>query len=464
MMKGNTPAEEKEANMLWTCRFGKMVMHAFGLWVVMVLIPAASEAQQRVQVDFWHGLTAPLGGILEQYVADFNASQTKYQVNATFKGSYPETMVAAIAAFRAGNAPHIVQMFEAGTATMMAARGAIKPVYELMREAGVPFDPKIYVPAIRAYYSTSDGRLLSMPFNSSTAITWYNKDAFKKAGLDPSNPPKTWRETREAARKIRASNATACGFTVGWPTWTQFEQFSAIHNVPLATKANGMDGMDTELKINSPLHVRHIQTLLDMQKEGSFKYGGRDNAAEALFPSGECAIIHTSSAFRARVVREAKFDWGVAMLPYYEDVPGAPKNSIIGGASFWVMTGPKRTEDEYKAVAEFFRYISQTDVQTRWHMDTGYLPITIAAYEKAKASGFYQKNPDMEIPYKELTRTEPTENSRGLRLGNMPEIRNIIQEELEKAFQGQEGAQPAADNAVQRGNVVLRNFERANRQ
>jgi len=449
--------------MLRRCRFTGLVLLALVVGVATTLMPMPAAAQQKVQVDFWHGLTQPLGGILEQIVADFNASQAKYQVNATFKGSYPETMVAAIAAFRAGNAPHIVQMFEVGTATMMAARGAIKPVYQLMQETGTPFDPQAYVPAIRGYYSTSDGRMMSMPFNSSTAITWYNWDAFKKAGLDPSRPPRTWKGMREAAKKIRDTNAAACGMTAGWPTWTQFEQFSAIHDVPLATRANGMDGLNTELRINSPLHVRHVQTLLDMQKEGAFKYGGRDNAAEALYPSGECAIVHTSSAFRARVMREAKFQWGTTFLPFYEDVPTAPKNSIIGGASFWVMTGPKRTADEYKAVAEFFRYISQTDVQAKWHTDTGYLPITLAAYEKVKASGFYEKFPDLEIPYKQLTLTPPTENSRGLRLGNMPEIRNIIQEELEKAFQGQQSAQQAMDSAVQRGNTVLRNFERANR-
>ena len=449
--------------MLRRFRLTGLSMLALVALVATALVPSPAAAQQKVQVDFWHGLTQPLGGILEQIVTDFNASQAKYQVNASFKGSYPETMVAAIAAFRAGNAPHIVQMFEVGTATMMAARGAIKPVYQLMQETGTPFDPKAYVPAIRWYYSLSDGRMMSMPFNSSTAITWYNWDAFKKAGLDPTKPPRTWKQTREAAKKIRDTNAAACGITVGWPTWTQFEEFGAIHDVPLASLANGLDGLGAELKINSPLYIRHSQDLLDMQKEGSFKYGGRDNAAEALFPTGECAIVHTSSAFRARVMREAKFQWGTTFLPFYDDVPTAPKNSIIGGASFWVMTGPKRTTEEYKAVAEFFRYISQTDVQAKWHMDTGYLPITLAAYDKVKASGFYEKNPDMEIPYKELTLTEPTENSRGLRLGNMPEIRNIIQEELEKAFQGQEGAKQAMDTAVQRGNAVLRNFERANR-
>jgi sn-glycerol 3-phosphate transport system substrate-binding protein len=440
-----------------------MALVAVGIALGVCLAPLPCEAQQRVQVEFWHGLSQPEGGLLEKVVSDFNASQTKYEVKATFKGGYPETMVAAIAAFRAGTAPHIVQMFEVGTATMMAAKGAIKPVFELMRDAGVAFDPKAYVPAVRGYYSTSDGRMLSMPFNSSTPVTWYNKTAFKKAGLDPNKPPRTWEETREAAKKIRAANAAACGITVSWPTWTQYENFSAIHNVPLATKANGMDGLDAELKTNSPLHVKHLQALMDMMKEGSFKYGGRDGAGNSLFTSGECAIIHASSGMRARVVSEAKFDYGVAMLPYYKGTPGAPKNSIIGGASFWVMTGPKRTADEYKAVAEFFGYLGRPEVDAKWHIDTGYVPITMAGFALVSGQGYYIKNPGTDLPFRQLTLTEPTENSRGLRLGNMPEIRVIMQEEMEKAFQGQETAKQAVDNTVQRGNAVLRNFERANR-
>jgi len=450
--------------MMRTLGFRKMATLAIGLLMIATLAPARSEAQQRVQVDFWHGLTQPLGGILEKVATDFNASQSKYQVNATFKGSYPETMMAAIAAFRAGNAPHIVQMFEVGTATMMAARTAIKPVYELAQETGVNIDPKNYVGGVRGYYSTPDGKLVSMPFNSSTPIAWYNKDAFKKAGLDPEKPPRTWEETWAAARKIVASKAASCGYTMAWPTWTQYENFSAIHNIPLATKVNGMAGMDAELKINSPLHVKHLQNMMELQKAGVFKYGGRDGVADALFPSGECAIFHGSSGMRARVIREAKFQWGVAMLPYYKGTPTAPKNSIIGGASFWVMTGPKRTTDEYKAVAEFFQYISRSEVDAKWHMDTGYVPITMAGFALASGQGYYLKNPGADIPFRQLTLTEPTENSMGLRLGNMPEIRVVIQEEMEKAFQGQQTAKQALDSAVQRSNVVLRNFERTNRQ
>jgi sn-glycerol 3-phosphate transport system substrate-binding protein len=422
--------------------------------------PALTAQAGRATVEFWYGLTRPLADIIESIVAEFNGSQTQYRVNATFKGSYPETMVAAIAAFRAGNAPHIVQMFEVGTATMMAAKGAVKPVHELMKETQTPFDPSIYLPAIRGYYSTSDGRMISMPFNSSTPVMWYNKDAFRRAGLDPNNPPKTWAEVRAAAARIRQTNAAPCGISFAWPTWTQTENFSAIHDVPLATRTNGFDGFDAELTINSPLHVRHLQMFMDMLREGTFKYGGRDSAGDALFPSGECAMLHASSGLRARIIRDARFDWGVTFLPYHDDVKGAPKNSIIGGASFWVMTSPRRTADEYKAVAEFFKFISQPSIVARWHMETGFLPVTFTGWQQAQAMGYYQQNPGADVPIRQLTRTRPTKNSMGLRLGNMPEIRVVIYEEWEKAFQGQQTARQAMDNSVRRGNEILRRFEK----
>ncbi|HEY0834162.1 MAG TPA: sn-glycerol-3-phosphate ABC transporter substrate-binding protein UgpB [Azospirillum sp.] len=430
--------------------------------VALVANGGAANAQTKTVVEFWHGLPQPLGGQLEQLVQDFNKSQDTVRVNPTFKGSYPETMQAAIAAFRAGNAPHIVQMFEVGTATMMAAGPAIKPVYKLLEETGTPIDPKAYLPAVSGYYSTADGKMMAMPFNSSTAIMFYNKDAFRKAGLDPNAPPQTWPALIDAARKLKAAGI-ACPYTTSWPTWVQFEQFSAIHDLPFATQENGFKGLNAELTINSPLHVKHLQTLIDMQKEGLFKYGGRDNAADALFPAGECAMQTASSGLRLRIGKEAKFDWGAAMLPHWPDAAGAPKNGVIGGAAFWVMTAPKRTAEEYKGVAEFFKFIGQPAVDAKWHMDTGYLPITFQGFEQAKAAGFYEKNAGADVPYQQITRTPVTANSKGFRLGNLPEIRNIIQEEMEKAFQGQQSAQQALDSAAQRGNAVLRNFERANR-
>jgi sn-glycerol 3-phosphate transport system substrate-binding protein len=236
------------------------------------------------------------------------------------------------------------------------------------------------------------------------------------------------------------------------------EQFSAWHNVPLATKANGLDGFDTELKFNSPLHVKHLQNLVDLQKDKTFDYGGRDSKNEARFTSGECAIFLNSSGFYGNVKANAKFDWTAAPMPYYPEAAGAPQNSIIGGASLWVMGG--KSAQEYKGVAKFFTFLSDTDRQARLHQESGYLPITKAAYDKTKASGFYDKNPVLEVALKELTNKEPTENSRGLRLGNMVQLRDVWAEEGEAALAGQKSAKAALDAAVEKGNQMLRQFER----
>ncbi len=418
---------------------------------------------QPVELQFWHGLPQPLGGQLEAVVAEFNASQPRYRIVPTFRGSYPEAMVAAIAAFRANAAPHLVQMFEVGTGTMMAAGRAVKPTHELLSEAGVQVDFGDYLPAVRGYFQTSDGRQMSMPFNSSTAVMYWNKDAFRRAGLDPEKPPATWRELEETARKLKAGGV-ACPYTTSWPGWIQVEQVSAIHDQPLASLGNGFGGLGAELRVNNPLMARHMDNLIRWQQEGLFRYGGRDNAADALFPNGECAIATLSAGARSRITREARFSWGTAMLPFYEDVPGAPRNSIIGGASLWALNrGPQggRGAEDWRGVAEFFRFISQTDVAAKWHMDTGYVPLTRAAYEKVKASGYYAQNPGADVPIEQLLRGgEMTDNTRGIRLGGYVEIRNIIQEEMERAFQGQQNGQQALATIVARGNQVLRNFER----
>jgi sn-glycerol 3-phosphate transport system substrate-binding protein len=432
---------------------------AFGL-------AAPAAAQQPVEIQFWHGLTQPLGGMLEQIAADFNASQTRYRVNASFRGSYPETMVAAIAAFRAGQAPHIVQMFEVGTGTMMAAGRAVKPLHELLAETNttIPFDD--YLPAVRGYYSLADGRMMSMPFNSSTAVVFYNKDLFRRANLNPDQFPQTWGGVEQAARALKAAGV-ACPMTTAWPTWTQVEQFSAIHNIPLATLANGFGGLNAELQINNPALLRHLTNLVNWQREGLFRYGGRDGAGDALFPNGECAMIFGSSGLRARVQREAQFQWGVAMLPFYEGT--SPINSIIGGASFWAMNrGPNatRSAEENRGIAEFFAWLARPEVVRKWHVDTGFLPVRQSVFRALEAEGFYRQNPGADIPIEQLLRGggQMTDNSRGIRLGGFVEIRTIIQEEMERAFQGQQTPEQALANAQTRGNVVLRNFERQNRQ
>src|ERR1700754_4373901 len=424
----------------------------------LTLAFAASPASAVTEIQWWHAMTGGNNDAIVKLANDFNASQSDYKVIPTYKGSYPDTMNAGIAAFRAGNAPHILQVFEVGTATMMAAKGAIKPVHVLMQEAGEKFDPAAYLPTITGYYSTLKGEMLSFPFNSSSAVMWYNKDAFTKAGLDPEKPPKTWPEVFDMAKKLKAAGHASCGFGNAWVTWINLEQLSAWHNVPLSTKSNGMDGFDTELKFNTPFHVKHLENLVELQKDKTYDYSGRTNTGEGRFTSGECPIFLTSSAFFGNVKANAKFDWTNAPMPYYPDQAGAPQNSIIGGASLWVMGGKK--PEDYKGVAKFFAFLSDTDRQAKLHQESGYLPITKAAYEKTKADGFYEKNPILQTPLKELTNKEPTENSRGLRFGNMVQMRDIWAEEMEAALAGKKTAQEALDAAVARGNAMLRTFEK----
>jgi len=421
---------------------------------------SAFSAHAVTEVQWWHSMTAVNGEWVNDLAKDFNAKQSNYKIVPVFKGSYDESMTAAVAAFRSGNAPAILQVFEVGTATMMASKKAIVPVAKVMKDAGQKFDPKAYIPAVAGYYTAPGGDMLSLPFNSSTTVFFYNKDAFKAAGLDPNKPPASWPEVALAAAKLKASG-NKCPLTIAWQGWTQLESFSTWHNVEFATKGNGLGGLDARMKINSPLHVRHIDNLANMARQGLFVYKGRASVPEASYISGECAMITTSSAFYGNVKKNAKFNFGLAALPYYPDVPGAPQNTVIGGASLWVMAGKKA--DEYKGVAEFFSYLSSPEVQSASHKRTGYLPITTAAYQLTEKSGFYKENPGTDISVDQMVR-KVTNKSRGIRLGNYVQIRTIEDEELEQVWGGKKSTKEALNSIVKRGDELLTRFEKANKK
>jgi sn-glycerol 3-phosphate transport system substrate-binding protein len=434
-----------------------------GLLAAPFIAPSV-RAQGRTEIQFWYGLGGALGERVAEQVTRFNESQSRFRVNANFRGSYVEVMTGAIAAWRAGTPPHIAQVFEVGTATMMAAGPAIRPTHELLGEVGITLDPKRYLAGVRGYYSDTQGRLISMPHNSSSAVLWINLDAFEKAGLSTTDLPKTWAEIRAAAQKIKATNAAEIPISTAWPTWVMFEQMSSIHDVGLATKANGFEGLDAQMNLGAPIFAKHTNMLLEMQREGTFVYGGRDGDGFASFPAGKAAMSFNSSAGRAQVQRDAKFRWASVALPYHGDVTQSPRNGVIGGASLWTLTARNRTAEEYRGVAEFYRFISEVEQDKWWHHVTGYVPLTLAAYEASRAEGFYTQNPGADAAIIQLSRAEPTPNSQGFRLGGFVEIRNIIQEELERGFQGQQNAETLLGNANRRADVVLRNFERANRR
>jgi sn-glycerol 3-phosphate transport system substrate-binding protein len=426
-------------------------------------ILAGSPAWAQKEIQLWHAMGGNLGEAVNALIEPFNKSQSEYKIVPVFKGSYTETLTAAIAAFRARqNAhPHIVQVFEVGTATMMAAKGAVYPVHQLMADAKEPFDPKSFIGPVYGYYSTTDGKLLSLPFNSSTPVFYWNKELFKKAGLDPNVPPKTWDEVGEMGKKLVASGAK-CGFTPQWQTWTMIENYGAFHDIPFATKGNGFGGLDIELKINDPARVAHIQRLADWGKDKVFVYGGRTGQSTTMFTAGDCAMHVASSASAAAISKALGDDkFGIAMMPYDPKVRAQPQNSIIGGATLWVLQG--KPKEEYAGVAKLFTYLSRGDVQAKWHQETGYVPITSSAADITEKAGFYKANPGRDIAVKQLTLNPPTENSKGLRVGSLVQIRDIMDEELESVWSGKKNAKQALDDAVTRGNRLLRDFEAANK-
>ena len=419
-----------------------------------------TAAGAATEIQWWHAFTGRLGELVAEQIETFNSSQDDYTIVGSHKGNYSETLNAGIAAFRAGEQPHLLMVFEVGTATMMAAKGAIKPVYTLMEETGKDFDPDAYMGAVKGYYTTTDGEMLSLPYNSSTPVLYVNKDALSEAGLNPDMDLSTWQNVG-AALDVLKESGHECPLTTAWQSWIHLENLSAWHNVPFATKDNGFAGTDTELAFNGPLQVAHIGQMGEWAKDGKFIYAGRRNEGGARFRAGECAFFTESSAGYAGVKKEAEFDFAIRALPHWVTAAGAPQNTIIGGASLWVMEGHEA--EEYAGVAEFLNFLSSSEIQSKWHQDTGYLPITNAAAELTKEQGFYDENPGTDIAGMQMTGKAPTGNSKGLRLGSFDQIRGIIDEELEAVWSGDKDAQTAMDSAVERGNALLRRFERSSK-
>ncbi|EJN04157.1 sn-glycerol-3-phosphate ABC transporter substrate-binding protein UgpB [Phyllobacterium sp. YR531] len=431
-----------------------MTVHGTKLTVALGILLASSTASFAVtEISWWHAMPGANGEVVQELTKEFNESQSEYKVVPVFKGTYPEALNAGIAAFRAKQAPDILQVFDAGTGVMMGAEGAIKPVADILSMGETKFDKSLYLPGIVSYYSKPDGTMLSFPYNSSSPILYYNKDIFKKAGLDENTPPKTWPEVWEAAKKIKTSGAANCGYTTAWLTWIHTENYAAWNDITWGSNENGIGGVDVELKINSPLFVKHFQELADLAKDGTFRYGGRTSEAKQLFTSGECGIYNDSSGGLGDIIKSG-MNYGTGQLPYEPEAKNAPQNTIPGGASLWVFAG--KSDEQYKGVAAFFNFLSKTEIQSKLHQVSGYLPVTLAAYEATKKSGFYEKNPAREIPIKQMMGKAPTENSKGVRLVNLPQVRDIQNEEYENMLAGKQTAQQALDNAVERGNAAIK--------
>jgi sn-glycerol 3-phosphate transport system substrate-binding protein len=412
-----------------------------------------TDAQNKTEISFWHGMDGINGETIDTLVKQFNQSQGEFEVKAVYKGRYTELLTAAMAAYRQKNPPHIVQVAEVSTQSM-ALSDAIIPVYRLMKQQKIEVNWADFIESVTAYYSKND-RLYSMPFNVSTPILYYNKDIFKKAGLGDA-PPATWPDVEAASRKILATGAAQCGISITpASSWPILENTFPWHNQPFATNQNGYAGADTRLLINSNFGLMHVEALAKWHKENIVSSGHREGQPNSEFLTGECAMIVTSSAWIGSFKKSLTFDWGTGQLPHWG--PPYPKeNTILGGATLWVMRGHEPADD--KGAAQFLKFLADPPQQSLWASTTGYLPITKAAVKSLQDASFYKQNPEQWTGVSQLLNAKPTANSQGLRLGNYVQVREAIEFELENIFKGKKTVKDGLDAAVLRGNAIIRQF------
>jgi len=424
----------------------------------VALLGAPGPADAQVKITLWHAMGgARYDAITKEIAAGFNRQHPRYVLEPLYTGSYAETVTKAIAAVRAGNPPHIVQVFEVGTQSMLDS-GAIIPVTDLVKPGEIKWDD--YIEPILNYYRVG-GKLFSMPFNSSTAIIYYNKDIFQKAGLDPSTPPRTYKDVEEMGRKIVASGAARAAITFGWPSW-MLEQAHAMHNQPYANNDNGRTGgRATRVLFNEPFGVQVVSRWKQWADDRILAYGGREYAPNKAFLAGEVAMLMQSTSQVTTIEKGARFPVGTGFLPRIEGQPAG--KSVIGGASFWVLKGRGRSAEELDAITQFFKYVAQPAETAKWHKDTGYFPATKSAVELLRQEGWFQKHPNHETAFKQIQEGPDTPATRGVLLGNFVQIRNLTDAAIEKALSGKLSPKAALDEAAGEANKLLDEYNRIHR-
>ena len=418
---------------------------------------AAPAHADRIKFDFWYGNTGAIADVVQKHCDLFNASQDKYEAVCTGQGGYDKAEQNTIAAYRAKQQPTIVQIYDAGTVNFMLS-GAIVPAVQFAKDHGMTVDWNGYFGGIKNYYATSKGEMWSFPYNSSTAMFYWNKDAWAKIGK--TEAPKTWSEYAADLKALKAAGVS-CGLALDYDTWTGLEQFSAVNGLPIATMNNGYDGLGAELVFNKTAfadHMKDYKAWLDAgYAELHTEQTGKD--IDQAFADGSCASIFESIAdFRNFKKTATGFNWGVAMLPVLDGVTRS--NSLVGGASLWVMQG--KSPAEYEAAAAFLNYVTAPETGQKYIVDnTGYIPVRADGLDLLNKEGFYQKpeNAGRELAITSLTASEATPITRGVRLGNFTSIRKALKSELEAAFAGQKDMQVALDDAVKTGNEILRRYE-----
>jgi sn-glycerol 3-phosphate transport system substrate-binding protein len=410
-------------------------------------------AHAQTEIVWWHAMGGALGEAVNKVAESFNADQDEVVVTPIYKGNYEETLTATIAAFRAGEQPNIVQVFDAGAATIIGATGATIPVEDLLNANGHEFSIDEYINGVRYFYADASGKMVGMPFNSSSPILYYNETALEEAGVEP---PKTWEEFAETTAPA-LKEAGYIPLAQSHLPWIFTENFMSRHNQQFATNANGYEGVEgTELLIENEHLMAHFAALkewYDAELFGYYGAGWADN--QQPFEAGEVAMWLGSSASFSGLKQSTDFPFSATFLPYWEGVPGAGTNTFIGGAALFAMSG--KPEEENAATAAFFDWLDNPEPQVMWHKDTGYVPITEAAYELAKEQGYYEEEPAAEVGIQQLS-LPGGEWTRGYRMGFYVQIRDVMNREYARIFAGETTVEEAFATIKEEGDALLARF------
>ncbi|MEP1932202.1 MAG: extracellular solute-binding protein [Roseibium sp.] len=415
------------------------------------LLGTSSASYAATDISWWHAMGGRLGEVVVDISNGYNESQDACKITPVFKGTYEETLTSGIAAFRAGEQPNILQVFDAGAATIIGAKGATIPAQEILENAGVEFNIEDYIEGVRNFYADSDGKMIGMPFNSSTPILYYNEDALKKAGVEA---PKTWEDFQAIAPKLK--DAGYVPLAQSHLPWIFTENFKSRHNLQFATNNNGYEGAKgTELVFGEPIknHFTAVKGWLDDGLFGYYGTGWGDN--QTPFNEGKVAMWLGSSGSFGGISKTVEFPFSATYLPYWDAVDGAGTGTFIGGAALFSMAG--KPDEENKCVASFFQYLTSPEVQYMWHKETGYVPITNAAYELAKKDGHYDRAPAAEVGIKQLT-LPGGEWTKGYRMGFYVQIRDVMNREYGKIMSGEASVEDAFKAIEEEGNKLLGRF------
>ncbi len=410
-----------------------------------------TSALAQTEISWWHGMGGRNGEVINEVAQKFNAAQNACHLTPLSKGTYEEALASGIAAFRSGEQPDILQVFDAGAATIIAAKGATVAAEDLLLAAGKPFDREAFIPGVRNFYADASGKFIGMPFNSSAPIMYVNTEALEKAGVEA---PKTWEEFEAIAPKLK--EAGYIPLTASQLTWQFVENFKSRNNQQFATNNNGYDGIEgTEIIVDDANTVMMFDKLKAWADAGLFGFygaGWADN--QKPFEEGKAALWIGSSGSFGGLAKTATAPFSAEFLPYWQSL-GEGKQSFIGGAALFAMAG--KPAENNACTAEFFSFLTQPEVQKFYHQATGYVPITTAAYELAKAEGYYETTPLAEVGIKQLM-LPGGEWTKGYRMGFFPQIRTIEEREFNRIFSGEVSPKDAFATIQSEANALLAKF------